>query len=70
MKFNLRDQGEELFEPYQEYDCLLVKRTGNNKHITNYFALKKSYRLEERSGNLFYFKNRINIFLKVVNMKN
>ena len=50
-----RDEGVEgvrWYEKYTGFDCLIVKRRGENKHISNYFA-PLTHRMSSRVGNLF-----------------
>ncbi len=42
---------------FLEYDCLVVRRSGFAKHVTNYLALE-SHTLGARTGNLFFFKKK------------
>ena len=55
-----RDEGVEgvrWYEKYTGFDCLIVKRRGENKHISNYFA-PLTHRMSSRVGNLFFFAPR------------
>ena len=45
------------YEKYTNFDCLIVKRRGQNKHISNYFA-PLTHDMSIRTGNLFFFEPR------------
>ena len=45
------------YEKYTNFDCLIVKRKGENKHISNYFA-PLTHDMSIRMGNLFFFEPR------------
>lgn len=42
---------------FLEYDCLVVRRSGFAKHVTNHLALE-SHTLGSRVGNLFFFEKK------------
>ena len=45
------------YEKYTNFDCLIVKRKGESKHISNYFA-PLTHDMSIRMGNLFFFEPR------------
>ena len=45
------------YKTYTDFDCLVVRRRGENKHISNYFA-PLTHEMSIRIGNLFFFSPR------------
>ena len=52
--------GGRWFEKYVNRDCVIVKREGQNKHISNYFA-PLTHDMVDRRGNIFFYKRKISI---------
>ena len=46
------------FEKYMNHDCVIVKREGQNKHISNYFA-PLTHDMVDRKGDIFFYKRKI-----------
>lgn len=51
------ERSSEWYKKYTDFDCLVVRRRGQNKHISNYFA-PFTHELSIRVGNLFFFAPR------------
>lgn len=51
------DRSSEWWKKYTDFDCLVVRRRGENKHISNYFA-PFTHEMSIRVGNLFFFEPR------------
>ena len=45
------------YNKYVDYDCVIVKRRGENKHISNYFA-PLDHDMSDRVGELFFYKRK------------
>ena len=45
------------YNKYVDYECVIVKRRGENKHISNYFALL-NHIMSDRVGELFFYKRK------------
>ena len=45
------------YKKYVDYDCLIVKRQGENKHISNYFATL-NHDMMDRVGEFFFYKRK------------
>lgn len=46
--------GSRWYEEYTDWECVIVKRKGQNKHISNYF-LPISHDLSDRDGRFFFY---------------
>jgi len=54
--FTLVNQLEDFKNKFTPYDCVVIKRVNNNKHLTNYI-LPLDYKLTARHGNYFIYIN-------------
>ena len=52
--FIFHEDREEIFGKYTQFDCLVVRRQGQTKKVSNSFA-PQPYNLVDRIGNLFFF---------------
>jgi MFS family permease len=55
--FTLKKEQTSFRNKFLPYDCVVVKRVKNNKHLTNYL-LPLDYKLTNRHGKYFVFKNK------------
>ena len=47
-------EGSRWYEKYTDWECVIVKRKGQNKHISNYF-LPVTHNLSDRDGRFFFY---------------